>query len=101
MILGGCRMDNIWDGEVDLEFAENIKRRCCALVPELGKPEDLKVLHHGVGLRRKSLMTLRRSMLTLITASRKGGARVERTSLEGSVIIHNYGAGSTGYQASW
>lgn len=23
--------------------------------PQLGKPEDLKVLQHGVGLRRKSL----------------------------------------------
>jgi D-amino-acid oxidase len=53
VILGGCRMDNAWDGQVDLEFAEDIKRRCCALAPELGTPEELKVLHHGVGLRRK------------------------------------------------
>ncbi len=55
IILGGCRMDGVWDGEVDLEFAEDIKRRCCELVPELGKPEDLKVLQHGVGLRREFL----------------------------------------------
>jgi D-amino-acid oxidase len=53
VILGGSRLDNVWSGEVDLEFAEDIKRRCCALAPELGKPEDLKVLQHGVGLRRK------------------------------------------------
>jgi D-amino-acid oxidase len=53
VILGGCRFDNEWNGEVDLSLAEDIKRRCCALAPELGKPEDLKVISHSVGLRRK------------------------------------------------
>jgi hypothetical protein len=53
IILGGCRFDNEWNGEVDLDFAEDIKKRCCALAPELGKPEDLKVISHSVGLRRK------------------------------------------------
>lgn len=53
VILGGCRFDNEWNGEVDLDFAEDIMRRCCALAPELGKPEDLKVISHGVGLRRE------------------------------------------------
>ncbi|RDW62033.1 putative D-amino acid oxidase [Coleophoma cylindrospora] len=53
VILGGCRVDNEWDGEVDMEFAKDIMRRCCALAPELGKPEDLKVISHGVGLRRE------------------------------------------------
>jgi D-amino-acid oxidase len=56
VILGGCRIDNSWDGEVDLEFAEDIKTRCCALAPELGRPENLKVIHHGVGLRRRFLL---------------------------------------------
>ncbi|KAL3417184.1 d-amino acid [Phlyctema vagabunda] len=85
VILGGCRLDNEWDGAVDLDFAEDIKRRCCALAPELGKPEDLKVIEHSVGLR----------------PSRKGGARIERTSLDDVTVIHNYGAGGAGYQASW
>lgn len=49
IILGGCRVDNVWEGEVSLEFAEDIKRRCCALAPELGRPEDLKVIKHGLG----------------------------------------------------
>jgi hypothetical protein len=53
VILGGCRVDKDWNGEVNLEFAEDIKRRCCALAPELGQPEDLKVIQHGVRLRRK------------------------------------------------
>jgi hypothetical protein len=52
-------LDNSWDGKVDLKFAEDIKRRCCTLVPELGRPEDLKVIQHGVGLRRKIFLSRR------------------------------------------
>jgi D-amino-acid oxidase len=85
VVLGGCRFDNEWSGEVDLDFAEDIKRRCCKLAPELGRPEDLKVISHGVGLR----------------PSRKGGARVEREVFGQGVVIHNYGAGGAGYQSSW
>lgn len=55
VILGGCRRDNVWEGEPDMDFAEDIKRRCVALCPGLGKVEDLKVIKHGVGLRRKRL----------------------------------------------
>ncbi|KAI9742604.1 MAG: hypothetical protein M1818_003745 [Claussenomyces sp. TS43310] len=85
VILGGCRMDGVWDGEMDPAFADDIKRRCCALCPELGRPEDLKVISHGVGLR----------------PGRKGGARIEREHVDGALVIHNYGAGGAGYQASW
>jgi hypothetical protein len=58
VILGGCRQEGNWDGKVDLEFAEDIKRRCCALCPELGKPEELQVVSHGVGLRRECFFSL-------------------------------------------
>lgn len=86
IILGGCRDDGVWEGEVRMDFAEDIKKRCCALCPELGSPEDLKVVSHGVGLR----------------PGRKGGARIEREVLGcGTVVVHNYGAGGAGYQASW
>ena len=53
VILGGCRQKDNWDGNPDPAFAELIKQRCCALAPELGKPEGLKVVKHGVGLRRE------------------------------------------------
>ena len=66
VVLGGVRLDNDWSGDVDLEFAEDIKKRCCALAPELGKPEDLKVIYHGVGLRRKSA-SLKCSWCTKLT----------------------------------
>jgi len=53
VILGGSRIDHDWSDTVDDELSEQIKRRCCALCPELGDPEDLQVISVGVGLRRK------------------------------------------------
>lgn len=55
VILGGCRMDGNWDGMPDLEFTDDIIRRCVKLVPELGTFEEVKgrILMHGVGLRRE------------------------------------------------
>ena len=53
MILGGSRQDNDWSAEPDMNLAKEIMRRCCDLCPELGKPEDLKVISHNVGLRRE------------------------------------------------
>ncbi|KAH8722239.1 hypothetical protein BGZ61DRAFT_347861, partial [Ilyonectria robusta] len=85
VILGGCRFNGDWSENFDPEIGEGIKKRCCALVPELGKPEDLRILKQGVGLR----------------ASRKGGARIEKERKNGTTVIHNYGAGGAGYQASW
>jgi hypothetical protein len=58
VVLGGCRYDNDWSGNIDLQLAEEIKKRCCALAPELGRPEDLKVIQHTVGLRRKFVESL-------------------------------------------
>lgn len=48
-------MDGNWDGVPDLAFADDIIRRCVALVPALGTVEEVKgrVIMHGVGLRRK------------------------------------------------
>lgn len=75
IVLGGCRLDNVWDGQVDMEFANDIKRRCCALAPELGQPDDLKVIYHAVGLRRKYLLTQRSQVLMLIGPSEQEGRR--------------------------
>lgn len=86
IVLGGCRENGNWNGQVDLDFAQQIMRKCCALAPELGKPEDLKVIRHGVGLR----------------PSREGGPRMEAEwRAKGLVVVHNYGASGAGYQASW
>ncbi|EEY17223.1 D-amino-acid oxidase [Verticillium alfalfae VaMs.102] len=103
VVLGGCRQDGNWSGEVDEALAQDIMQRCCALAPELGRPEDLKIIRQGVGLR----------------PGRKGGPRVE-VEVEGEdedevkreasggggasaalVVLHNYGHSGAGYQASW
>ncbi|KAI8186378.1 putative phosphoglycerate mutase [Colletotrichum sp. SAR 10_65] len=47
IVLGGCREDGNWDKNVDPELAKRIMERCCALAPELGRPEDLKVIKHA------------------------------------------------------
>ncbi|KAJ5088419.1 hypothetical protein N7456_012035 [Penicillium angulare] len=85
VILGGCRLNGNWDKTFDTVLGESIKRKCCALAPELGKPEDLKIISENVGFR----------------PNRKGGNRLEMERKYGVVVIHNYGAGGAGYQASW
>ena len=56
MILGGSREDNNWSDVWDEELGQKILQRCCALCPELGKPEDLQVISKNIGLRRKFLL---------------------------------------------
>jgi len=85
VILGGCRGDGDWNTKEDPQLTEQIKKNAVELCPELGKIEDLKVLSVGVGFR----------------PSRKGGGRIEKEVINGRVIVHNYGAGGTGYQGSW
>lgn len=53
MILGGSREDNNWSDVWDEELGQKILQRCCALCPELGRPEDLQVISKNIGLRRK------------------------------------------------
>ena len=63
-------------------------QRCVDLCPSLtnGKGvEALDVVRHGVGLR----------------PMREGGPRVERERIDGVNVVHNYGHGGYGYQASF
>jgi D-amino-acid oxidase len=53
VILGGSRQEGNWSPEVDLQLGKDIMEKCCALCPELGRPENLQVISHNVGLRRK------------------------------------------------
>ncbi|KAF2713593.1 D-amino-acid oxidase-like protein [Pleomassaria siparia CBS 279.74] len=86
VILGGSRQDGDWNAEVDMELADDIIKRCCKLAPELGKPEDLQIISHNVGLR----------------PSRKGMIRIELEKWSNGIpVIHNYGHAGAGYQSSW
>lgn len=87
-ILGGTYQKGNWNGVPDMAQAERIMKRAVALCPALtsGKGwETLDVIRHGVGLR----------------PVREGGVRIERERIEGVEVVHNYGHGGWGYQASY
>lgn len=84
-IIGGTFIQNNWSTVVDSDLSKRILERARKYIPELtslkyGNTEEIDVIEQYVGLR----------------PARKGGVRIERI---GS-IIHNYGIGGAGYQAS-
>lgn len=70
-------------------MAIRIMNRAIAVWPELVAKgqgiEGLDIIRHGVGLR----------------PVRKGGPRIEVEKVDGVSIVHNYGHGGHGYQASF
>ena len=102
-ILGGSYQPHKWESTPDLSLAARIMARAVEVVPGLvegehnnalvrekgveGKKgaERLSVVRHGVGLR----------------PAREGGPRVEKTKLGETQVVHCYGHGGAGYQASW
>ncbi|KAJ5939271.1 hypothetical protein N7466_002405 [Penicillium verhagenii] len=88
-ILGGSYQKHNWDGQPDPNLANRIMKRAIAICPKLVKEgegiEGLSIVRHGVGLR----------------PLRDGGPRLEKDEVEGVKIVHNYGHGGFGYQASF
>ena len=64
-------------------------KRAVDLCPQLVKEgqgiEGLDIIRHGVGLR----------------PLREGGTRIEAEKIDGVSVVHNYGHGGFGYQASY
>ncbi|KAF8445665.1 FAD dependent oxidoreductase [Boletus edulis BED1] len=103
VILGGTFQSGNWDTSLDMDIAKRIFERCAELAPSLKNTEVTKILKHQVGLR----------------PAREGGARVEAEAVKfplntahnlvpwdsaegGSMqVVHAYGFGGGGYQASW
>ncbi|KAE8146403.1 FAD dependent oxidoreductase [Aspergillus avenaceus] len=88
-IIGGSYQKDQWDPLPDPNLAVRIMKRAVALVPQLvGKGqgiEGLDVIRHGVGLR----------------PFREGGPRIEAEKVSDVTVVHNYGHGGFGYQASY
>jgi D-amino-acid oxidase len=89
-ILGGTYQRNNWDPEPDPETTKRIIKRAVKLSPSLAKGkgvEGVKIIRSGVGLR----------------PYREGGVRVEADlkTLDGTLIVHNYGHAGWGYQGSY
>uniref|UniRef100_A0A8H7NI39 FAD dependent oxidoreductase domain-containing protein n=1 Tax=Bionectria ochroleuca TaxID=29856 RepID=A0A8H7NI39_BIOOC len=88
VILGGYMQKGNSDSSTYASEADSIIERTTALSPELSK-HSFETVAAFSGLR----------------PSREGGARIERTDIDVAghtrVIVHNYGAGGTGFQAGY
>ena len=87
-LLGGSYQVGYWDSQLDPNLATRIMKRAIDICPALtdGKGiEHLNIIRQGVGLR----------------PMRTSGTRIEKENIEGTWVIHNYGHGGYGYQASY
>jgi glycine/D-amino acid oxidase-like deaminating enzyme len=83
VVLGGYMEKRARSGDVLREKSESIRRRTAELMPALLSP-NVEVVAAATGLR----------------PSRESGARVERENFgPGRTVVHNYGAGGTGFQS--
>ncbi|KAE8356241.1 PTR2-domain-containing protein [Aspergillus coremiiformis] len=83
VILGGYLQPGDYTSQIRPVETESILSRTAGLLPILENGET-EIIRVAVGLR----------------PSRKGGARVElETTPQGKAVVHNYGAGGTGFQA--
>lgn len=89
VILGGFMQKNNWKGYDTYGYeTASILERTLKLFPEINDHGKIPVdiVREAAGLR----------------PSREGGVRIEREEREdGKILIHNYGAGGTGYQAGY
>lgn len=91
-ICGGCYEVGSWERKPDPAMTREILEHCLRRVPELsrdGTVEGIEIIRECVGFR----------------PSRRGGPRVERENftVQGRrvAVVHAYGIGPAGYQASW
>lgn len=87
-LLGGCYQVGNWDSQLDPNLALRIMKRAIEVCPSLtaGKGiEELSIVRQGVGLR----------------PMRSIGTRLEKEKIDDLWVVHNYGHGGYGYQASY
>ncbi|KAF5007174.1 hypothetical protein FDECE_6484 [Fusarium decemcellulare] len=87
-IIGGSYEVGNWNPEPDPNQAVRIMSRIVELVPELSKGDGIRgldIVRHAVGFR----------------PFRKGGVRIEKENIDGVWVVHHYGHGGWGYQASY
>lgn len=87
-VIGGSYQKGNWESQPDPNLAVRIMKRAVQACPEItgGRGiEALDVIRHGVGLR----------------PVREGGTRIDRERMGDLWIVHNYGSGGAGYQASY
>ena len=107
-ILGGSYQKHTWSPSTpDPSLAVRIMTRCVALNPSLtnGKGiEHLEVIRHGVGLRPIRLGGTRlekEKILPPAAAETQNNEKETGGKEDGVWVVHNYGHGGYGYQASY
>ncbi|KAF9878470.1 d-amino acid oxidase [Colletotrichum karsti] len=89
VVLGGFMQKGVSTGDTFSHETDSILQRTASLSPEIQGGPAPDILAVAAGLR----------------PSRKGGARVEKTEVtvrgKTRYLVHNYGAGGTGYQAGY
>ncbi|KAJ2915167.1 hypothetical protein MD484_g5249, partial [Candolleomyces efflorescens] len=103
VIVGGTRAPNDWYAQPRPETTEDILQRGFAFCPDLASPE--------IRSQREPTIDDVRSLIVAegcgLRPSREGGIRLEVEWTEGVggrgrvPVVHNYGHGGTGFQASW
>jgi D-amino-acid oxidase len=81
VVLGGTADEERWDRRPDADVKAGIMARCVEVEPRLA---GLPILEHRVGIRPA-----------------RDQVRVERTTLNGAELLHNYGHGGAGVSISW
>ncbi|KAL8283777.1 hypothetical protein RQP46_005209 [Phenoliferia psychrophenolica] len=105
-ILGGCYGVDDWATAADPVLAQKILERCLALVPAIssnGKIDGINVLRHNVGLRpaRDGGPRLEAEQVSLPIRSTLSTTSLRSSASRKATVIHAYGIGPAGYQASW
>ncbi|AAW43426.1 hypothetical protein CNBE0250 [Cryptococcus deneoformans B-3501A] len=110
VILGGCYLPNDWSTNVDPDVAEEILKQCHTLCPRLdgkggkGTWKDIEVIAHNVGLRPVREAGLRCEVEERVIGEKvKTGLATKGGKVGGGRkvgVVHAYGIGPAGYQAS-
>lgn len=88
-VIGGSHHQHDWNPLPDPNLANRFMKSAINICPQLVEEgqgiEGLDIVRHGVGLR----------------PMRHGGPRVEEDQVDDVSVVHNYGHGGFGYQASF
>lgn len=85
VILGGFYQPDNWNRDILGHETKDILRRVIKYFPQIVKPgqtlDDLDILR----------------VISAFRPSRQSGVRIERQVINGNIVVHNYGAGGTGF----
>jgi len=104
-LLGGTFQPGIWDTSLDMGTAQHIFESCAQLAPSLKDSNETKILRHQVGLRpaREDGARLEAEVIEfpLVRTHNLAPWSLEASESGSMHVVHAYGFGAGGYQASW